>query len=96
MLQMLRIVLVVLALLVGMMFALLNHESVTVNLLFDQFQLPLVALLIINLLLGLAVGMMIYLPRQLALRLELERARKKLTVAEAEVRNLRNMPIQDA
>ncbi|MGH8561834.1 MAG: lipopolysaccharide assembly protein LapA domain-containing protein [Nevskiales bacterium] len=96
MLRMLRMVLVVLALLAGMMFALMNHESVTVNLLFDQFQLPLVALLIINLLLGLAIGMLIYLPRQLTLRLELERTRRKLATAETEIRNLRNLPIQDA
>ena len=92
----LRMVLIALALLVGMMFALMNHESVTVDLLFDQFQLPLVALLIINLLLGLVVGMLIYLPRQLALRLELDRTRKKLVTAETEIRNLRNLPIQDA
>ena len=96
MLRMLRMVLVVLALLVGMMFALMNHESVTVDLLFEQFQLPLVALLIINLLLGLVVGMLVYLPRQLALRLELDRTRKKLVTAETEIRNLRNLPIQDA
>lgn len=96
MLRMLRFVLVVLALLVGMLFALMNHESVTVDLLFDQFELPLVALLIINLLLGLALGIVVYLPRQLALRLELERTRKKLATAETEIRNLRNLPIQDA
>lgn len=96
MLRILRTVLVILALLLGMVFALMNHESVTVDLLFDQFVLPLVALLIINLLLGLVVGILIYLPRQLAMRLELERTRKKLAVAETEIRNLRNLPIQDA
>lgn len=92
----LRVVLVVMALLVGMAFALMNHESVKVDLLFQQFELPLVALLIVNLLLGLGIGMLVYLPRQLSLRLELERARRKLAAAEAEIRNLRNLPIQDA
>ncbi len=96
MLRMLRTILVILALLLGMVFALMNHESVTVDLLFDQFELPLVALLIINLLLGLIVGVLIYLPRLLAQRLELERTRKKLATAETEIRNLRNLPIQDA
>jgi uncharacterized integral membrane protein len=96
MLRTLRILLVVVALVLGMLFALLNHETVTVDLLFDQIQLPLVALLILNLLLGLGVGALIYLPRQIALRLELERARKKLDAAETEIRNLRNLPIQDA
>jgi uncharacterized integral membrane protein len=96
MLRLFRITLVVLALGLGMVFALLNHETVTIDLLFDQFQPPLVALLIVNLLLGLGLGALIYLPCLLALRLELERTRKKLAAAEAEVRNLRNLPIQDA
>lgn len=96
MVRALRIFLVVAALLLGMLFALLNHETVTVDLLFDQFNSPLVALLIVNLLLGLGIGALIYLPRQIALRLELERTRKKLNAAEAEIRNLRNLPIRDA
>lgn len=96
MLRMLRTILVLLALLLGMVFALMNHQAVTVDLLFDQFELPLVALLIINLLLGLVIGILIYMPRQLALRLDLERTRKKLATAETEIRNLRNLPIQDA
>jgi uncharacterized integral membrane protein len=92
----LRIFLVVAGLMLGMLFALLNHESVRIDLLFDQFHPPLVALLIVNLLLGLGIGALIYLPRQLALRLELERTRKKLVAAETEIRNLRNLPIKDA
>jgi uncharacterized integral membrane protein len=96
MFRLLRVVLVVVALVLGMVFALLNHESVTIDLLFDQFQPPLVALLIINLLIGLGIGALIYLPRQIALRLEIERTRKKLAAAEAEIRNLRNLPLKDA
>lgn len=96
MLRILRMALVLVALLVGMMFALFNAGQVTVDFLFGSLEIPLVALLIINLLLGLAVGMLIYLPRQLALRLELDRTRKKLAAAETEIRNLRNLPIQDA
>ncbi len=96
MLRIIRIALIVVALLVGMMFALFNADSVTVDLLFDSFDIPLVALLMLDLLLGLALGALIYLPKQLALRLELDRTRKKLDTAQTEIRNLRNLPIQDA
>ncbi len=96
MLRILRVALVVVALLVGMMFALFNAGHVTVDYLFGSLDISLVALLMLDLLLGLALGALIYLPRQIALRLDLERTRKKLVAAENEIRNLRNLPIQDA
>lgn len=96
MLRILRIALVIVALAVGMMFALFNVSSVTVDFLFGSLEISLVALLVLDLLLGLALGALIYLPKQLTLRLELERTRKKLIAAETEIRNLRNLPIQDA
>lgn len=96
MLRILRIALIIVALGVGMMFALFNVSLVKVNFLFDTLEISLVALLILDLLFGLALGALIYLPKQLTLRLELERTRKKLITAETEIRNLRNLPIQDA
>src|SRR5688500_11172875 len=96
MLRFLRFALVIVALAVGMMFALFNVGSVTVDYLFGSLEISLVALLVLDLLLGLALGALIYLPRQLGLRLELERTRKKLATAEIEIRNLRNLPIKDA
>lgn len=96
MLRFFRFALVIVALAVGMMFALFNVGSVTVDYLFGSLEISLVALLVLDLLLGLALGALIYLPKQLGLRLELERTRKKLATAELEIRNLRNLPIKDA
>jgi uncharacterized integral membrane protein len=96
MLRIARIILIVLALFLGMMFALFNAGTVTVDYLFGNLQISLVALLILDLLVGLAVGAMIYAPRVLSLKIELDRVKKKLTAAEGELRNLRNLPIRDA
>lgn len=96
MLRILRFALVIVALAVGMMFALFNVGTVTVDFLFGELEISLVALLVLDLLLGLGLGALIYMPKQLALRLELDRNRKKLAAAETEIRNLRNLPIQDA
>jgi lipopolysaccharide assembly protein A len=91
-----RIILIVLALFLGMMFALFNAGSVTVDYLFGSLQISLVALMILDLLVGLAIGAVIYAPRVISLKLELDRLKKKLSTAEGELRNLRNLPIRDA
>jgi putative membrane protein len=96
MLRISRIILIVLALFLGMMLAMVNAESVKVDYLFGEKNLPLIALLIIDLLIGLAIGAVIYAPKLLALRIELDRNKKKLAAAETELRNLRNLPAKDA
>jgi uncharacterized integral membrane protein len=96
MLRFSRIILIVLALFMGMMFALFNAESVTVDYLFGSLRISLVALLILDLLVGLAIGVVIYTPKIMTQKMETDRIRKKLAAAESELRELRNLPIRDA
>jgi uncharacterized integral membrane protein len=96
MLRTARIILIVLALFLGMMLAMVNARPVEVDYLFGSKNMPLIALLILDLVVGLAIGAVIYAPKVLTLRLELDRTRKKLANAETELRNLRNLPVRDA
>jgi uncharacterized integral membrane protein len=96
MLRISRIILIVVALFLGMMFALFNSQSVPVDYLFGKLEISLVALLILDLLVGVAIGAVVYAPQLISLKLELQRYKKKLTTTENELRELRNLPIRDA
>lgn len=91
-----RNVLIILAALIGVVFAYFNTTSIQVDYLFGQQDMPLVLALALVLLLGLALGILIGLPYTLRTRSNLASTRRRLQQAEVEIKNLRNQPLHDA
>lgn len=76
-------------------FSLLNVEAVDLNLHFIVLHRPLALYLVIALFIGVIVGILASLPAQFNARRDASRLRKKMRAAEAEIKNLRNLPIRD-
>ncbi len=77
-------------------FAAFNMNDVTVNFYFGEFTLPLSAVLVMAMLLGVAIGMIVLVLTTLKLRYENRRLQHRLTVSEQEINSLRIMPIKDS
>ncbi|GAB3682683.1 lipopolysaccharide assembly protein LapA domain-containing protein [Salinisphaera aquimarina] len=96
MLRLIRNLIVILGLVVGIAFGFFNFEPVNIDLLFTNTQAPLVVLLVIVFVLGLLIAGLACMARIARLRGRLSSARRRLKDAEAEISNLRSMPIHDA
>jgi len=93
--RLIRYLLVIVILLAGISFALLNPGIVTVNYWMGQKTLPFSLLLVAVFVIGWGIGMLMASGFFLAARLESFRLKRRLKLAEKEVRNLRVIPIQD-
>lgn len=87
--------LIVIIILFGVSFAVLNLESVTVNYYVGQRSLPLSLLLVLVFALGCLVGMFVGFLFLLKAKLKTYRLRQRLKLAEKEIENLRAIPLQD-
>ncbi|MES1944954.1 hypothetical protein PC39_12586 [Salinisphaera sp. PC39] len=96
MLRLLRNLVLLLALVIGIAFGFVNFQLVTVDLLWSEARVPLVVVLILDFVLGFGLALLLLLGRTLKLRSDLARERRQLKDAQAEIRNLRSMPIHDA
>lgn len=96
MIRLLRNLALLLALVVGIAFGFLNFQLVTVDLLWSEVRVPLVVVLVLDFVLGFGLALLLLLARTLKLRGDLARQRRQLKDAQAEIRNLRSMPIHDA
>lgn len=81
---------------ISVAFAAFNTQTVTLNLYFDLWQLPLSVLMISAFLLGLLAGAAIILMSTLRLRLANHRLQQKLQTTEQELNSLRILPARDA
>jgi lipopolysaccharide assembly protein A len=79
----------------GMTFATLNSESVTINYYLGQSSLPLSLLLVLVFAGGCLVGMLVGFGLLIKSKLHNYRLRQRLNLAEKEIDNLRNIPLQD-
>jgi lipopolysaccharide assembly protein A len=70
-----------------------NWTSVTFNYLAGQAELPLIALLLIAFLIGVAVTGLLNLARIFLLGRESRRHQRQIRELEAELRSLRNLPL---
>lgn len=77
-------------------FAAFNMTAVTVNFYFGEFTLPLSALVVIAMLLGVTIGMIVLVLTTLKLRYENRRLQHRLSVSEQEINSLRILPIKDS
>ncbi len=82
--------------LVGLSFALLNSDTVTLNYYFDKLQAPLSLVIVIALALGAIMGVLASMWAVLAQKRELAKLRKAAKVTEKEITNLRSLPMKDS
>ncbi|HET7315074.1 lipopolysaccharide assembly protein LapA domain-containing protein [Salinisphaera sp.] len=96
MLRLIRNLIIILALFIGLAFGFFNYGSTPVDLLWTTTEAPLAVLLGLAFLLGLVIALVVCGVRMAKLRSRLSRTRRRLKHAEAEITNLRSMPIYDA
>lgn len=96
MLSLIRNLIIVVALILGAVFGYLNYASTSVNLLWGTIDAPLVVLLALAFVAGLLIAFVVLGLKIIKLRSKLSSSRRKLRDAEAEISNLRSMPIHDA
>lgn len=96
MLRLIRNLVVVAGLVLGVAFGFFNYQLVSIDLLWTTTQAPLVVLLVIAFVLGLAIAGFVCMARIAKLRGQLSSSRRRLKDAQSEISNLRSMPIHDA
>lgn len=96
MLRLIRNLIVILGLVLGVAFGFFNYNMATIDLLVTTTQAPLVVLLGIAFVLGVVVTILLCMGKIAQLRGQLSGSRRRLKDAQAEISNLRSMPIHDA
>ncbi|HKK06447.1 MAG TPA: LapA family protein [Gammaproteobacteria bacterium] len=82
-------------LVLGVAFAVLNAEPVTLKYYFGSRQAPLSLVIVLSLTIGALLGMAAGVGLWLRSKREVARVRKAARLAEKEVANLRSIPIRD-
>lgn len=92
----LRNLVIVFAIVLGAVFSFYNLQGVSVDLLWARAEAPLVVLLVVAFVLGFGVALLVLLWQLTRVRGRLAQSRRELKDAQAEIKNLRSMPIHDA
>ncbi len=96
MLRILLILLLVLVLCLGASVGYYNSQQVEFDYLAGKIEVPLIALLIAEFGVAVLLTLLVCYARVFSLKSEIRRQRKQLRDAEAELKNLRNLPLKDA
>ncbi len=96
MLRILLILLLVVVLCLGASIGYFNAQPVRFNYLAGEIEIPLIALIIGEFVIAVLLTLLACFGRVFALKSEIRRLRKQLRDAEAELKNLRNLPLKDA
>ncbi|WP_275096974.1 LapA family protein [Sedimenticola hydrogenitrophicus] len=91
----LKLIFILLIMMIGAAFAVMNAEAVRLNYYFGVEELPLSVILVAALALGAILGVLAMLSGSLRLRRENMSLRHKARLARQEVNNLRSIPIKD-
>ncbi len=86
---------IILVVLFGISFSVLNAELVTLDYYFSKIEVPLSIVVVTTLAFGILLGIASSLLVSLKTRRELSRLRKKLKNRELEISNMRAIPVQD-
>jgi len=81
--------------LLGISFACLNADSVTIHYIFDTKRVPLSLLLAITLALGVGLGLLFNLLTYLRLKGENIRLQRKIKISDKELTELQTLPVKD-
>lgn len=87
--------LILIIIILGITFAVLNHTPVTINYYIGQNTLPLSLLLILSFIIGALLGLLVAFWISFKLKIKNYRLRHQLKTAEKEIENLRAIPLQD-
>lgn len=87
--------LIIIIVVLGATFAMLNSGNVTLNYYIGQQVLPLSMLLIVFFTAGCLLGLLVGLGMMCSTKIKNYRLQKQLKTAEKEIENLRAIPIQD-
>jgi len=90
-----KILFILIIMLLGAVFAVLNAEPVMFNFYFGSRPLPLALLLSLALGAGVVIGILSAIGLVLSLKRENANLRQRERLAHEEVRNLRNLPLQE-
>lgn len=93
--RLLGLILLFIVIAIGLSFAVLNPEVVQLNYYLGSISLPLSLVIVLALTLGALLGTFACLGLLLQKGGELRRLRKKLGLTEAELKNLRELPVRD-
>lgn len=85
----------VLVVLVGVAFAVLNAQPILLNYYFGSREIPLSLLLVLALGLGAMLGIVASIGLLIRNKREMQKLRKAAKLAEKEIDNLRSLPIRD-
>lgn len=86
---------ILLIIIFGVSFAMLNADLVSINFYFGQRKLPLSLLLGLGFVLGCVLGMLVSCWLLIKAKYTNHRLRQRLQLAEKEIENLRAIPLQD-
>lgn len=87
--------LLLLVVLLGLSFALLNAGSVELDYYFGSVSMPLSLLVVLVLILGAALGVLAAMTMMLRRRREISSVRRRLAETEKELNELRRLPLKD-
>lgn len=90
-----KIFLLLATVLLGIIFTVQNPGKVTINYYFSSIEAPLSLVISVSLLLGAVLGWVIAWTRGFGKQRRYRQMQKKLIAAEAEISNLRKLPIRD-
>jgi uncharacterized integral membrane protein len=80
--------------LLGVVFTLLNKNTVVVNFHLGQFELPVAVVVILAMFFGVILSLIVCYGAKLKYRVEVRGLRKKIDVQEQEIQNLRKIPLK--
>ena len=86
---------ILIVILLGVIFAVLNAEPIQLNYYFDSLNLPLSLAMIVAMFIGAILGVLASIGVILRCRKEMAKLRKATEVAEKEITNLRAIPIKN-
>lgn len=96
MLRILLILLLVVVLCLGASIGYFNAQPVHFNYLVGEMEIPLIGLIVGEFIIAVLLTLLACFGRVFGLKSEIRRLRKQLRDAEAELKNLRNLPLKDA
>lgn len=94
--RILTLILLVVVVLLGLSFALMNAEPITLNYYFSTVKAPFSLLMVFAVALGAVLGVLAVVGLLLGQKRELAKCRKAAKLAEKEINNLRALPLKDS
>lgn len=79
----------------GVSFAVLNANTVTINLFAIHLSMPISLVIVSSIALGCAIGVLLMMAKLISTKRDLKQAYAHLKIIEKEINNLRVMPVKD-